>query len=178
MVRVIWRPYPVSNLPSCSFAAYLLGKTVLIQQNSPRKVLVTFKAPHAGTFHAALKITFSDKTHPNDQEFTVVRELSGRTILPGGPASGRETPNTGEEDTIGSEGTGIAVSHDFNLKFSVERSSPEEPFAQQTKELVITKSTVNPSVFFKSAKVCSPDDTVARCVRTHLRRIVPHFPDT
>jgi hypothetical protein len=174
MVRVIWQPYPVSDLHFCSFTACLLGKTVLVQKNSRRKVLVTFKAPHAGAFHAALKITFSDKTRPNDQEFTIVRELRGRAIPPGGPASGG-TPNTGEEGKIESEGTGIVVSHDFNLEFSVERASPEEPFAQQTKELVITKSTLNPSVFFKTARVCSPDDSVARCVYTCLRRIVTHF---
>jgi hypothetical protein len=177
MVRVIWRPYPVSDLTSCSFSACLLGKTVLIQQHLRRKVLVTFKAPHAGTFHAALNITFSDKTRSNNQEFTIVRELRGRAILPVGPASSGETLNAKEEDTIGSEGTGIAVSHDFNLESSVERSSPKEPFAQQTKEFVITKSTVNPSVF-KAAGVCSPDDTVARCVHTCLRWIVSHFVDT
>lgn len=51
---------------------------MLIQQNLRRKVLVTSKAPHVGTFHAALKITFSDKTRPNDQELPIVRELRGR----------------------------------------------------------------------------------------------------
>ena len=139
---------------------------------------MTFKAPHAGTFHAALKITFSDKSRPNDQEFTVVRELRGCAILAGGPTSSGGTPNTVGEDTTESKGTGIAVSHDSDLEFSVERSSPDEPFAQQTKELVITKSTVIPSVFFKAARVCSPDDFVARCVHTCPRRIVSHILDT
>jgi hypothetical protein len=150
---------------------------MLIQQNSPRKVVVTFKAHHAGIFHTSLNITFSDKTRPNSQEFTIVRQLRGCAILPGGPANSGGTPNTVEENTTWGEGTGITVSPGFGLEFSVERSSPDEPFVQQTKELTITTSTVTPSGFFKNARVYSPDDSVARCVHVWLRRVVSHFLD-
>jgi hypothetical protein len=155
-----------------SFVAALLGKTMLVLQNLPRKVLVTFKAPHTGTFHASLKITFSDTRRPNDQEFTVTRELRGRAILPIRPTSSGRPPNAGKDDKIGGEErAGITVSHDFDLEFSVERSSLDEPFAQQTKELVITKSTIKPLVSFKNARVCSLDDIIARCVHVWLGSI-------
>jgi hypothetical protein len=76
-----------------SFVSALVGKTAAVRQKSPRKVLVTFKPPHAGTFHAALEITFCDATRPaSDQEFTVVRGLRGRAVLSWGsgpPVSGR-----------------------------------------------------------------------------------------
>jgi hypothetical protein len=160
----------------CSFVAALLGKTMLVLQNLPRKVLVTFKAPHAGTFHASLKITFSDKRRPNDQEFTVTRELRGRAILPIRSTGSGRPPNAGKDDKIvGEERAGITVSHDFDLEFSVERSSPDEPFAQQTKELVITKSTIKPLVSFKTARVCSSDDIVARCVHVWLGWVTSYF---
>ena len=74
-----------------------------------------------------------------------------------------------DEETTRGESAGIAVSHDFGLEFSVELLWLGEPFAQQTKELVITKSTVLPSAFFKSARVLSRDGTVPRCVHVLLR---------
>jgi hypothetical protein len=58
------------------------------------------------------------------------------------------------------EGTGITVSHDFGLEFSVERPWSGEPFATQTKELIITKSFKFPWVTFIAAEVHSPDDSV------------------
>jgi hypothetical protein len=58
------------------------------------------------------------------------------------------------------EGTGITVSHDFGLEFSVECPSSDEPFATQTKELIITKSSETPLVSFITAMVRSPDDSV------------------
>lgn len=152
------------------------GKALVVRKKSPRKLLVTFKPPHAGTFHAALKITFSDKTRSNGQEFTVERELRGRAILLNGPVSGGE-PSEGEEDMIGSEGARIMVSHDYDLEFLVERSRPDESFGQQIKELIITKPSVRPSVFFKAARVYSPDNSVARCVHIMiwLSLLVSHF---
>jgi hypothetical protein len=58
------------------------------------------------------------------------------------------------------EGTGVTISHDFGLEFSVEHPSSGEPFATQTKELIITKSSKTPSVSFIAATVHSPDDSV------------------
>ena len=64
------------------------------------------------------------------------------------------------EDMEEGEGTGIIVSHDFGLEFSVECPWSDEPFATQTKELVVTKSSKTPLVSFITAVVRSPEDSV------------------
>ena len=152
--------YTVSHVSSGSFTAYLLGKTVEVQQNSPRNVLVSFTATQAGTFHATLEIIFSDETRLKDQRFSVIRDLRGHAILSKVLASSGGTSNTMDWDTIGSKVAGISVSHDFGLQFSVECSRSDEPFATQTEELVLTKSSVMPFVSFTSAKISSIDDSV------------------
>ena len=136
---------------------------------------MTFKARHPGTFHAVLRITFCDKTRRNDQEFTVERELRGLATLIHGSSSGGGPFPTVNEETTGSDGAGIAVSHDFGLEFSVQLSRLGQPFAQQTKELIITKSTILPSVFFQTARVLSRDGSVPRCVYVLLRWLVSYF---
>jgi hypothetical protein len=102
-----------------------------------------------------LEITFSDKGRANDREFTVIRELRGRAILPGGLATHGDVEGTEEGG-----GTGITVSHESGLEFFVERS--DVLFPMQTRELVVTKTSAIPLVSFKTAKVYSPDDFVAR----------------
>ena len=163
-----------------SFTAVLLGKTAVVQQKTPRKVLVSFRPLHVGTFLATLRITFNDKTRPNNLEFTVIRELRGRAILPGDPATTPEPPQTVEEaegDMMESEDAGITVSDDLGVEFSVERSRSDESFPMQKKELVITKSSVRPLVFFKAARVYSPDGSVARYVKVWPRCFAPHLLD-
>jgi hypothetical protein len=66
-----------------------------------------------------------------------------------------------EGDTVESERAGITVSHGLGLEFFVERSRLDEPFAMQTEELVITKISAIPLVYFKAVRVCSPNDSVA-----------------
>lgn len=92
----------------------------------------------------------------------MTRELRGRAILPGRPAINGDGPHDVEVlvDMEDGEGTGINVSHDFGLEFSVERPSSDEPFATQAKELIITKSSRTPLVSFLTATVRSPDDSV------------------
>jgi hypothetical protein len=135
---------------------------VVVQGNSPRNILVSFTAPGAGTFHATLEITFSDDTRPNNQGFSVTRELRGQAILPRGLASSGAPSNTMDGDTIGctSEGAGISISDDSGLQFSVERSQPSESFAKQTKELVFTKSSATTTVSFKGTRIYSLDGSV------------------
>lgn len=125
----------------------------------PRDVLVSFHASRVGTFHATLNVNFSDTSRPKREEFTVTRELRGRAILPGIPTSNGGALIT-EKEMVGSEGTGITVSHDFGLEFSVESSRSEGSFGTQKKELIITKSSHTPRVIFKAARVCSIDDSV------------------
>lgn len=129
----------------------------MVKQSQPRKIIVSFQASCVGTFNATLRITFRDKTRPNDQEFTLTRELRGRATLPSGSSSNGDTPNT-VEDMAGSEGTGITISHDFGLEFSVESPPSGEPFETQTKELIITKSLTTPLVTLKTVRVCSQND--------------------
>ena len=122
---------------------------------------MTFKAPRVGAFQGTLKITFKDKMR-SDEEFTVIRELRGRAILSEGSASSGSPSGMVEDGTMESERAGFTVSHDLGLEFSVERSRLDEPFAMQIKELVIKKTSVLPLVSLKAARVCSPDDSVAK----------------
>ena len=127
-----------------------------IQKNTAREIIVSFQPSCAGLFHAVLWITFSDKGRAKDREFTVIRELRGRAILPGGWAVNGDVPYSVEE----SDNTGITVSHDFGLEFSVECPSGE-PFATQTKEVIITKFSKTPLVSFITAVARRlPDDFV------------------
>ena len=144
-----------SYVTPASFVAILRGKTVVVQQNSPRNVVVSFSATRAGIFHATLEIIFSDETRPNDQRFSVIRKLRGHAVLPEGLAS-----SGGFSDTKGGESLQIDVSHYSGFQFSVERSQPNEPFAKQNMELVFTKSSVPQMVSFKSSRIYSPNGPV------------------
>ena len=117
---------------------------------------MSFQPSCAGLFQAVLWITLSDKGRAKDREFTVIRELRGRAILPGP----KNVEGMGE-----GEGTGITVSHDSGLEFSVERPRSDGPFPTQTRELIITKSSKTPLVSFMAAIVRSPDDSVTRWVQ-------------
>jgi hypothetical protein len=140
-----------------SFTVSSVGELTVLQS---RDVLVSFHASRVGTFHATLNITFSDTLRPNREEFTMTRELRGRAILSGNPTSNGGAPNA-DEEMAGSEGTGITVSHDFGLEFSVESSRSDGSFGTQKKELTITKSSPTPRVTFEAARVRSIDDSVA-----------------
>jgi hypothetical protein len=134
----------------------------MVRQGTPRTIRVEFKALCAGTFHASLKITFSDKTGPNDQEWTVTRELRGYAILPAsdGSASKGETPDITEEPGDDDD-NGVTVFPYFALEFSAEYRRSDESFTTQTKDLIITKTSAIPLVSFSAATVCSPDTSMA-----------------
>lgn len=122
----------------------------MLRKGKSRRIIVSFLAPKAGTFRMSLEIVFRDKTRQNDREFVILRELRGKATLPSSPAS------------AGSKGTGITVSHESGLEFSLERSRPDVPFATQTLQLVINKSSANPLVSFEEVRVRSQDGSVAR----------------
>lgn len=129
---------------------------MVIQQGAPRKIRVDFKAPQAGSFHAILKVTFSDEARPNDQGWVVTRELRGRVILPanGSPIIDKDTT---AKDIADGDDTGITIFPHFALEFSVECPRSNELYATQTKDLVITKTSPSPSISFMTATVYSPD---------------------
>ena len=141
-----------------SFTASVIGELSEVQKNRAREVVVSFQPSRVGNFHAVLSITFNDKGR-NVKAFTVTRELRGCSILPGGPVINGDESHT-VEDPEGGEGTGIDVSHDFGLEFSVEHPLSDEPFATQAKELIITKSSKTPLVSFMTAAIRSSDDSV------------------
>jgi hypothetical protein len=128
----------------------------VIQQGTPRKIRVEFKAPHAGAFDAILTITFGDKARPNDQGWVVTRKLRGRAILPAGGSpviNGGTTP----KDIADGDVSGITMFPYFALEFIVERPRPNESYATQIKDLVITTTSSSPLVSFKTATIYSPD---------------------
>ena len=66
----------------------------MVQQNQQSEVLVSFQAPHAGTFRMSLQIVFNDNSRRDDGEFVIVRELRGLALLSGrhvGSAPPRES---------------------------------------------------------------------------------------
>lgn len=116
-----------------------------------------------------LKINFGDGVRLNGGGFTVTCGLRGHASLPASPSVGlassgddvpsvtvlEETPEDGLEDP------GITVSPDFALDFSVESLRPNEPFATQTKEFVITRSeSSHILVSFTAARIYPPDDSM------------------
>jgi hypothetical protein len=156
--KLVWLLYSGSHVFPDSFVARLLGKTNEVQKGTARKIEMTFKARRGGTFHGVLSITFRDEIQ-SDQEFTVTqftvtRELHGRAILIGQPSS-PEPSNKAEGDVMKSGRDCVTVSHDPGIEFSVERSRVDEPFANQTKELVITKTSDIPLVSLKVIRVRS-----------------------
>jgi hypothetical protein len=149
--------YNFSHFPD-SFSASLLGKTVVVLQGTPRTIRVEFKAPCAGTFHAFLRITFSDKTRPNDQEWVVTRELHGCASLPVSDESASKGEIPDITEVIGDDDdNGITVIPYFALEFSAEYRRSDESFTTHTKDLIITKTSANLLVSFTAATVYSPD---------------------
>ena len=164
-----------------SFVARLLGKTLEVRKSSVRKIEVSFKAPRVGDFQGALWITFRDKMR-SDEEITMTRELRGRAVLADGPARNGDLSNMAKEGPNETEHAGVPfsldlpaeasalpdlragvlVSHDLGLEFFVERSHLYEPFAIQSRELVITKTSVIPLVSLIAARVRSQDNSVVR----------------
>ena len=177
MVRVSFIALFQFSFSPGSFIARLLGKTFDVRKNSPRKIEVLFKAPRVGTFQGTLRITFRDETQSDEEfkinQFTVIRELRGRAILP----STASSPEPSNKDGMESERAGIRVSHDL-AEFFVERSRLDEPFDKLTKELVITKASAIPLVSFKEARVSTVDESVARWVYITLKQLESHFFDT
>src|SRR5216684_5581754 len=151
--KLVWLLYSGSHVFLDSFVARLLGKTTEVQKGTARKIEVTFKARHEGTFYGTLSITFRGKTQ-SDQEFTVTRQLHGRAIPTGQPSS-PEPSNKAEGDAMKSGRDCVTVSHDPGIELSVEHSRLDEPFGSQTKELVITKTSDIPLVSLKAIRVCS-----------------------
>ena len=152
----------------------------MVREGEPRIIIVSFQAPHAGTFRMSLEIVFSHKTRQSDREFVVLRELSWQATLPSSPAPvGSEgtgitvshdwaddhaSLSTDEEEELpDGDGTGISVSDEDGVNFGiVERKRRNGPFATPSSPLTINLAEGFPAVTFVKARIRSLDGNDSR----------------
>ena len=151
----------------------------VVRRKKPRRILVSFQPPYAGTFCMSLRITFNDNTPLGGQVFTVSRELRGRATLPShhvGSAHPRESLprsnrvndhaalSTEEEDVLlDSEGTGISVSDEDGVDLGiVKRNGLNGPFDTSSSSITISHTRSFPAVTFVEAKISSWEGSDSR----------------
>lgn len=143
--------------------------------DEPRRIIVSFRAPHAGTFRMCLRIEFQDSTRLNSRKFVLLRELRGCATLPiihvdDTPPRGSSPESDGAEsyhtafsaeeleELPGSEGTGISVSDDDGVDFGIaEREDLNGPFANPTFSITVNLARGFPAVTFVEAQIRSWD---------------------
>ena len=113
----------------------------------PCRIIVTFQAPHTGTFRMSLQIVISDNTRPSGEVFVVLRELRGRAnsqhpSLPSTPSPAISVPVS-----IAS-GPRFKVSHESGLCFVVEGTeiAGRTSFPPVTLAILIQKTEVESSL--------------------------------
>ncbi|KAN0127189.1 hypothetical protein V8E53_014995 [Lactarius tabidus] len=163
--------------PKSCFSVSVSG--AVVQRKKPRRILVSFRAPQAGTFRVSLRIVFSDNTRPSGKEFTVSRELRGRATLPSshaGRAQPREAfsrsnqvddhaaPSQEEEDVLlDNQDTGISVSHEDGVDLDpVKRNGLNGPFDTSLSSVTINHANGFPPVTFLQPKIRSWDGSDSR----------------
>ena len=149
---------------------------MLIKPKEMRRLSVSFTPRNGGLYGAVLQLTFHD--HKRKADFVVERALTGWAERPpGGQGHNLDEPalNMGslrinedgdheelsideEEEYLGSDGTGISVSHEDGLGFGiVERKRPNGPFATPSSLLTIELAAGFPSVTFVKEKTRTLD---------------------
>ncbi|KAI9462823.1 hypothetical protein BJY52DRAFT_1415043 [Lactarius psammicola] len=168
-----------TGTPASCFTVSLSGETPVVRQKKPRRILVSFQAPHAGTFRMSLEIVFSDNTRPSSKEFVMLRELRGPRYPPGrhvGSAHPRKsfprsnlvddhaTLSTGEEDGFrDNQGTGISVSDEDGVDFGVVgRNGLNGPFDTSSSSVTINHAKGFPAVTFVEARIRPRDGSGSR----------------
>ncbi|KAI0263063.1 P-loop containing nucleoside triphosphate hydrolase protein [Gloeopeniophorella convolvens] len=150
------------------FTASITGGTSVIRKGKPCRILVSFQAMSAGTFHASLNVSIKDKARPRDAEIVITRQLCARAIPPGGEVGSRNIPSSALERTsVGAERAGVTVSHDSGLNFTLSSARPNPPLLAQSAELTVTKSSHSAFVVFVSATVRSLGSAAA-CFSAHM----------
>jgi hypothetical protein len=147
----------------------------LVLWNEPRRILVSFQAPHAGTFRMCLQMEFQDNTRVSSRRFLLLRELRGHATFPtsyADDAPSREpspesdevgsyhTADAAEEDDVlpGSEGTGISVSDYDGVDFGIaEREGLDGPFAASSFSITVNLAKGFPAITFVEARIRSRD---------------------
>lgn len=163
--------FPGPGTPESCFTVSVSGEVVSWQE--PRRIFVSFQAPHAGTFRMCLQIVLNDNTRLSGRKFVILREVRGHATLPGshvGSAHHRESFSgsnrvddsaavfTEEEVLRDSQGTGISVSDDDGVDFGiVERNGLNGQFDTLSFSVTINHAEDFPAVTFVEARIRSLD---------------------
>ena len=163
------------------FASFKVSlSAAVVRRRKPRRILVSFQPPYAGTFRMSLRIAFSDKTPPGGQEFAVSRELRGRATLRSRHVGNAHPPESfprsnqvndsaalsaEEEDVLldSEEGTGISVSDEDGVDLGiVKRNGLNGPFDTSSSSITISHARSFPAVTFVGAKISSWEGSDSR----------------
>ena len=151
----------------------------MLRKGKPRRIIVSFQAPHAGTFRMSLRLVFSDNTQSSGKEFVILRELRGRATLPVSrfgsappqgsfPRSNRvddhATISLEEVDALpDGQGTGISVSDADGVDFGiVKRNGLNGPFEASSSSITISHAKGLPAVNFVEARIRSQEGSDSR----------------
>ncbi|KAH9041514.1 hypothetical protein EDB83DRAFT_1627723 [Lactarius deliciosus] len=185
-----------TETPASCFTLSWSGETSAVRRKKPRRVLVSFQAPYAGTFRMSLQIVFSDNTKPSSKEFVILRELRGRATLLGRHVGGAcprmsfprsslvdydAAISTEEEDasldseSLDSQDTGVSVSDEDEVDFGiVGRNGLNGPFDTSSSSATINDAEGFPDVTFVEGRIRSWDDSGSRATfKGHSRTIHP-----
>ncbi|KAH9059529.1 hypothetical protein EDB87DRAFT_763212 [Lactarius vividus] len=129
--------FPDPGTPESCFTVSVSGEVV--RRRKPRKIFVSFQAPHAGAFRTRLQIVFTDNTRPSGSA-----HLREPVSLPGAslPTIGVPTPITSDPP--------ITVSHEKGLYFVVEgiEIAGQHSFSSVDLPILIEKTEVASSLTF------------------------------
>ena len=150
----------------------------MVRQKKPRRILVSFQAPHAGTFRMSLEIVFSDNTRPSSKEFVMLRELRARATpgrhvgsahLRGSPPGSNPVDDHAalyteeEEEFPDNQGTGISVSDEDGVDLGVVgRNGLDGPFNTSSSSVAINHAEGFPTATFIEARIRSWDGSGSR----------------
>src|SRR6266404_2196948 len=158
-----------------SFEVSLPGETSVVRRRKPRRVLVSFQPPHAGTFHMFLDIIFNDSSVPSEAEFVVRRELRGRAVpsshvgnpgrrllIPGINRVDDHASRSTEDVLLDSQGSGISVSHEGGVDFGIVDCNGLNGRFEGSAWVTIDHAVGFPAVTFVEARIISLDGSDSR----------------
>ncbi len=158
-----------------SFEVSLPGETSVVRRRKPRRVLVSFQPPHAGTFHMFLDIIFNDSSVPSEAEFVVRRELRGRSTPPSShvgnsrprqlvPGLNRVDDRAARstEDVLPDNQGGISVSHEDGVDFGIVDCVGLNGRSEGSSLVTISHAARFPAVTFVEARIISLDGSDSR----------------
>jgi len=158
-----------------SFEVSVPGETSVVRRRKPRRVIVSFQPPHAGTFHMFLDIIFNDSSVPSEAEFVVRRELRGRAVpsshvgnpgrrqlIPGINRVDDHASRSTEDVLLDSQGSGISVSHEGGVDFGIVDCNGLNGRFEGSAWVTIDHAVGFPAVTFVEARIISLDGSDSR----------------